>query len=57
MIDRGHRILPDHDFVGNLRARGSASGAHVAVRQLEPRAGEGVCELVGFSRKRLAIFS
>jgi hypothetical protein len=43
--DRGDRILPDELFGGDLRTEVARSRAHVAVRQLEPRAREGVREL------------
>ena len=46
VIDRGDGVLPDELFGRNLRAEIACARTHVAVRQLEPRAGEGVCELV-----------
>jgi hypothetical protein len=47
VIDRGDGVLPDELFGGNFRAEIARARAHVAVRQLEPRPGEGVGELVG----------
>ncbi len=47
VIHRGDRVLPDELFRGNLRAEIACARAHVAVRQLEPRPGERVGELVG----------
>src|SRR5208283_4181844 len=38
--------LPDELFCRNLRAEIACARAHVAVGQLEPRPGEGVCQLV-----------
>ena len=46
VIDRGDRVLPDELFGRNLRAEIARARAHVAVRQLEPGAGERVGELV-----------
>ena len=46
VIDRGDRVLPDQLFGRNLRAEVARARAHVAVRQLEPRAGERVGELI-----------
>ena len=46
VIDRGDRVLPDELFLGDLRAEIARARAHVAVRQLEPGAGERVRELV-----------
>ena len=40
------RVLPDEDLRRDLRAEVEGAGAHVAVGQLEPGAGEGVGELV-----------
>ena len=45
MVDRGNGILPKQLLFGNLRAEIAREGTHVPVRQLEPRPGEGVCEL------------
>ena len=45
MVDCGHGILPDQLFRRDLRAEIARAGTHVAVRQLEPRAGEGIREL------------
>ena len=47
VVDRRHRVLPDQLLGRNLRAEVAGARAHVAVRQLEPGAGEGVGELVG----------
>ena len=47
VIDRGDRVLPDEFFRRNFRAEITRARAHVAVRQLEPRPGEGVGELIG----------
>ena len=46
VIDRGNRVLPDELFRRNLRAEIARARAHVAVRQLEPRPGERVRELI-----------
>ena len=46
VIHRGNRVLPDEFFRRNLRAEITRARAHVAVRQLEPRPGERVGELV-----------
>ena len=46
MIDSGDRILPDEDFRRDFRPEITIARAHVAVRQFEPGAGEGVGELV-----------
>jgi len=46
MIDCGHRVLPDQFLLRDLRTEIARAGAHVAVRQLEPRPGEGVRELL-----------
>ena len=46
MIHRGDRVLPWQLFLGNERAEIARDRAHVAVRQLEPRAGERVRELI-----------
>ena len=47
VIHRGDRVLPDEFFLRNFRAEVAGARAHVAVGQLEPRAGERVGELVG----------
>ena len=47
VIDRGDRVLPDQLFRRHFRAEVARARAHVAVRELEPGAGEGVGELVG----------
>jgi hypothetical protein len=54
---RRDRVLPDQLLGRHQRAEVAGARAHVAVGQLEPGAGEGVGELVGFSRKRREIFS
>ena len=46
VIDRGNGVLPDEFFGWDLRAEIAGARTHVAVRQLEPRAGKRVCELV-----------
>ncbi len=46
VIDRGDGVLPDELFRRDLRAEIARARAHVAVRQLEPRPGERVGELV-----------
>ena len=46
VIDRGDRVLPDELFLGDLRSEIARARTHVAVRQLEPGAGERVRELV-----------
>ncbi len=46
MIDGRDRVLPDQLFSRHLRAEIARAGTHVAVRQLEPRAGERVGKLV-----------
>ena len=46
VIDRGDRVLPDEFFRGNLRAEITRARTHVAVRQLEPRPGERIGELI-----------
>ena len=45
-VDRGNRVLPDQRLGRDLRAEVAHDRAHVAVGQLEPRAGEGVRERV-----------
>ena len=49
VIDRGDRVLPDEFLRRDLRAEVARARAHVAVRELEPRAGERVGELVGIA--------
>ena len=46
MIDCGHRVLPDQFLCRHLRAEIARAGAHIAVDQLEPGPGEGICQLV-----------
>ena len=46
VIGSGNRILPDEDFRRDFWPEITIARAHVAVRQLEPGAGEGVGELV-----------
>ncbi len=46
VIDCGNGILPDEFFGRDFGAEIPCARTHVAVRQLEPRAGEGVGELV-----------
>ena len=46
MIDRGNRVLPELRLLGNQRAEIARERSHVAVRQLEPRLGERVGELL-----------
>ena len=46
-VDRGDRVLPEQRLLRNQRAEVARDRPHVAVGQLEPRAGEGVRELVG----------
>ena len=46
VVDRRDRVLPDQLFLGDLRAEIARARTHVAVRQLEPGAGERVRELV-----------
>ena len=46
VIDRRDGVLPDELFGRNLRAEIACTRTHIAVRQLEPRPGECVCELV-----------
>ena len=47
VVDRRDRVLPDQLFGRHLGAEVARARAHVAVRQLEPGAREGVGELVG----------
>ena len=46
MIHGGDRVLPDQRLLRNERAEIAHDRAHVAVRQLEPRPGKGVRELI-----------
>ena len=46
VIDGGNRVLPDQRLLRNERAEIAHDRAHVAVRQLEPRPGERVRELI-----------
>ena len=46
MIDRRDRVLPDQRLLRHERAEVARDRAHVAVRELEPGAGERVGELV-----------
>jgi hypothetical protein len=46
VIDRGDGVLPDELFGRDFRAEIARARTHVAVRQLEPRTGEGIGELV-----------
>src|ERR1700722_14404984 len=46
MIPCGNRILPHQSLLRNERAQVTHDRTHVAVRQLEPRASERVCELI-----------
>ncbi len=46
VIDGGDGVLPDQFLRRNLRAEVACARAHVAMRQLEPRPGEGVRELI-----------
>ena len=55
MIDLGDGVLPQLRLRRNLGAEIPRDRPHVAVRQLEPRLGKGVCELVRFSWKRFEI--
>ena len=58
VVDGGDGVLPDQLFLGNQRAEVADDGAHVAVGELEPGAGEGVGELAaGSAWKRLPISS
>ena len=50
------RILPDQVFGGDVRAVVVGAWAHVAVGQLEPRAAEGIGEVVRVSAELLADF-
>ena len=51
MIDGGNGVLPDQRFLGHQRAQVAGERAHVAVRQLEPGAGERVGELIRVFKK------
>jgi hypothetical protein len=51
------RVLPDQRLLGDQRAEVAGLGAHVAVGQLEPGAGEGVGELVRVLVEAREIFS
>src|SRR5208282_5234995 len=46
VIDCGNGVLPDEFFGRDLWTEVASARSHVAVRQLEPRPGEGVCKLV-----------
>ena len=46
VIDRRNRVLPDELFARHFRAEVTRARTHVAVRQLEPGAGERVGELI-----------
>ena len=46
MIDGRDGVLPDELFFRNLRAEIACTRTHVTVRQLEPRPGERICQLV-----------
>ena len=46
VVDRRHRVLPQLRLLRHLRPQVARDRAHVAVRQLEPRPGEGVGELL-----------
>ena len=46
VIHRGNGVLPDEFFRRNFRAEITGARTHVAVRQLEPRPGERVGELI-----------
>ena len=47
MIDCGNRVLPYLGLLGNERAEVSRARSHVAMRQLVPRLGERIGELIG----------
>jgi hypothetical protein len=57
MVDLRQRVLPDQLLGGHVGAEVTRSRPHVAVRELEPGAREGVGELLGWARKRREIFS
>ncbi len=44
VVDRGNRVLPDQLFLRHFRSQVAGARAHVAVRQLEPGAREGIGE-------------
>src|SRR6266702_8718813 len=46
MIHNRDRVLPDQYFLRDQRAEITMDGSHVAVRELEPRPGKRVGELV-----------
>src|SRR5215472_11045306 len=46
MVYRGNRVLPDQGLLRNQRAEITRDRAHVAVRELEPGAGERISELI-----------
>ena len=46
VIDRRKGVLPDQHLFRDLRAEIAGARAHVAVRELEPRPGERIGELV-----------
>ena len=47
MIDCGNRVLPHLGFLRNQRTEIARERSHVAMRQLVPRPGEGIGELIG----------
>src|SRR5262245_56978766 len=46
MRDRRNRVLPQLRLLGNQRTQIARDWPHIAVRQLEPRLGEGIRELL-----------
>ena len=46
VIHRGNGVLPDEFFLRNFRAEITRARTHIAVRQLEPRSGERIGELI-----------
>jgi hypothetical protein len=46
MIDCRDGILPDQFLRRNFRAEIAYARTHVAMRQLEPGPGKGICELI-----------
>lgn len=46
-FNRGNRVFPKRNLVGNLRTEPAGSGAHVTVKELEPCAREGLVQLLG----------